>query len=877
MFSFRFLMRLLLLIIFALPVALQAQNNGWEIVDYDSQEHPFRKKKGISYFSSYAVVDVYGGTIWEMNSRGQLKKYFPGGTKVYETGLYFFNEWKACFDSTLAFIKDQSFGYEDGEDLQISAGSSINPNLKGKYFNTLYHTRENVWFTTSDELIRMEKHNKNFVVTDKISGEALKPFFEIVSDDSSYVLLMNGGRIYEFVDGYQEFEYLPLEDSIISYRKIYTDYNNGNYLVTTTLLEGRDAFYTYNSKGLITYNLSNRDQLGRLDEVKQIKEDCYIGTFSKGFVIFEGAEATVTLYSQFEGLEHLYIDDTLFSPAILDNGYCSFQLFESYSNGNTHFFTYKDGIVDFYYSIKFPAYYFGPFLHYRVQNNENYLFYLEYDKSYNAEYLLIIKDLKDTTYINLPGKINWVLPGGIKVDSAYIWLSYNEYGRDKRVWRLKREKSFIRGKVFYDSNQNGVQDADEYSVNKYPVVINPGELKIFPSRSGSFAFHAQPGADYTLEIPADSLFNYTSQTLPLALDYDIENQIGITLANPDYHIATNFNLPWPRCNTSSSAWLKLENTGFLSIQDVRVKLVVDQPVYLAPVDGAVVDDTLVFEVSDLKPRENLELWYNIQWPGASLTGQSVSFRLFAEIHDNEQLYQQFKDSIATVIRCSYDPNDKSVTPVGVGDRNYTLMDSPFTYLIRFENTGNDTAYHVTIYDTLDVNLNKNTFKLLGASHDVVTSIDKYGIATFYFENIMLPDSTTDKEKAQGFVRFYIEPVSGLAEETEITNKAGIVFDSNEPIITNQVVNTMVTTLPAITAVSHRQKQTGIAYPNLASDKIYFRGDCRRTEIYNAAGILISSSDSKTIQSSDWPEGLYLIKCYNEYNEPTVTDRIVIQR
>ena len=56
------------------------------------------------------------------------------------------------------------------------------------------------------------------------------------------------------------------------------------------------------------------------------------------------------------------------------------------------------------------------------------------------------------------------------------------------------------------------------------------------------------------------------------------------------------------------------------------------------------------------------------------------------------------DSVQTIIRCSYDPNDKSVTPAGIGEKLYTLKTSALQYQIRFENTGNDTAYHVVIQE-----------------------------------------------------------------------------------------------------------------------------------------------------------------------------------
>ena len=53
------------------------------------------------------------------------------------------------------------------------------------------------------------------------------------------------------------------------------------------------------------------------------------------------------------------------------------------------------------------------------------------------------------------------------------------------------------------------------------------------------------------------------------------------------------------------------------------------------------------------------------------------------------------------VRCGFDPNDKEVTPEGAGPDHLTQISDELEYRIRFQNTGNDTAFDVTIYDRLD--------------------------------------------------------------------------------------------------------------------------------------------------------------------------------
>jgi hypothetical protein len=61
---------------------------------------------------------------------------------------------------------------------------------------------------------------------------------------------------------------------------------------------------------------------------------------------------------------------------------------------------------------------------------------------------------------------------------------------------------------------------------------------------------------------------------------------------------------------------------------------------------------------------------------------------------------------------------------------------------------------------------------------------------FTFENILLPDSTTNFEGSLGHVYFQVKPRAGLVPGTVIENTAAIYFDFNAPIITNTTFHTI---------------------------------------------------------------------------------------
>lgn len=133
---------------------------------------------------------------------------------------------------------------------------------------------------------------------------------------------------------------------------------------------------------------------------------------------------------------------------------------------------------------------------------------------------------------------------------------------------------------------------------------------------------------------------------------------------------------------------------------------------------------------------------------------------------------------------SYDPNDKNGFPEGVGDQYEIAKETKLTYHIRFQNTGTDTAFTVVIADTLSSFLDINTFEPGLSSHQYEWEFINPNILKFHFNNILLPDSTTNELGSQGFLRFDIMPHQSVNAGTVIENSAAIFFDFNPPIITN---------------------------------------------------------------------------------------------
>ncbi|MEX1191564.1 MAG: T9SS type A sorting domain-containing protein [Brumimicrobium sp.] len=156
------------------------------------------------------------------------------------------------------------------------------------------------------------------------------------------------------------------------------------------------------------------------------------------------------------------------------------------------------------------------------------------------------------------------------------------------------------------------------------------------------------------------------------------------------------------------------------------------------------------------------------------------------------------DIYCGVVTGSYDPNDKRGFPLGVTNQNNIQPNQQLQYVVRFQNTGTDTAFTVVIRDTLDTDLNIFTVTPGVSSHNY--TFRKYGprVLEWTFDDIMLPDSTTDEPGSNGFITFTVDQVPDLPNGTIINNQADIYFDFNAPIITNEtdhLINDMIESSP----------------------------------------------------------------------------------
>ncbi|MEM7163509.1 MAG: T9SS type A sorting domain-containing protein [Bacteroidota bacterium] len=356
----------------------------------------------------------------------------------------------------------------------------------------------------------------------------------------------------------------------------------------------------------------------------------------------------------------------------------------------------------------------------------------------------------------------------------------------------------LSGNVFFDQNENGLQDSLETGLSSMPINIAPDAYLNLSSSEGDYAFLVGIG-NHEVSIDIDTLWNLTT-------DYDLYD----VLVNEDVPIndTLHFGLfpdtlfsildaeitsSFERCLDTTNLWISAKNLG-TTLPNGLITLSLDQGIQfyqanIAP--DSIVGQNLYWNFDSLYYFSE----YGIQLEMIMPVFDPFDFHYTSQLTVNEldsvgNITQQIEEHWNFELSCSYDPNDKLVDPIGMGNEGYIFNETDLEYIIRFQNTGNDTAYVVTIIDTLDQHLDIESFQFLTSSHEPEINLYENGKLEFIFNDINLPDSGANFLGSQGFVRYRISPLPGLTEQTEIRNEAYIFFDNNVPIQTNEVLNTI---------------------------------------------------------------------------------------
>lgn len=236
-----------------------------------------------------------------------------------------------------------------------------------------------------------------------------------------------------------------------------------------------------------------------------------------------------------------------------------------------------------------------------------------------------------------------------------------------------------------------------------------------------------------------------------------------------------------------------------------------------------------------------------------------------------QSLPSFETEFCLPIRDSYDPNDIAVTPSGRGAEHFIPNLSQLEYLIRFQNTGNDTAYNIHILDTLPNKLDERTIEITGSSHPYKYKIigdSGVSILRFDFNNIMLVDSFTNEPGSNGWVSFKILPLKKYAHRTRIENFVDIYFDFNTPVRTNtafvSIYDTVITKpgdkifVSCASRVTKKIKSEAVCDKSTTQQSIAFSGKYKPYIYSTDANLSVQKIHDTLYQFTSSKTGKYIV-------------------
>ena len=271
-----------------------------------------------------------------------------------------------------------------------------------------------------------------------------------------------------------------------------------------------------------------------------------------------------------------------------------------------------------------------------------------------------------------------------------------------------------------------------------------------------------------------------------------------------------------------------------------------------------------WQLGILQPGQQGDVYVQFNIP----VGTSIGFPLASQVQITPILGDLTANDNVSVNQIQvvgpYDPNIKLVDK----DTLYNVSTADWLeYTVHFQNVGNDTAYNVVIIDTLSSFLDLGSFEVIAMSHQPLEVNFDGQIMTLRFNQIMLPDSSTNQVGSNGFVKFRLRHPASLPFLTEINNFVDIYFDFNDPIRTNTATTIHLdSSLSQIVVVE--QKDDLVIFPNPTSADLTIKlaksmNETKQVILTDLSGRVhleeIMIEQEITINTSSLKPGFYIVQ------------------
>ncbi len=468
-----------------------------------------------------------------------------------------------------------------------------------------------------------------------------------------------------------------------------------------------------------------------------------------------------------------------------------------------------------------------------------------------------------------------LIVGSSKSDDMFVTRNKGE--KDAWIIKVRENYSQITGNLFIDLDNNFNWDAGENPLPYHKIDLLNSNIHGYSSSNGSYFIIA---ADTGSFIYRPNLLGYYNQIPTQRTSVFVQGNSTDSLNDFAFQPLGSFNdlcvsispvSPF-RSDSEASYSLAYKNQGTTLISNVMVVLKLDSKLTYLSSDNLpfiINSDSIVWNLGLLNPWDHGKIAVRVLLDPALPIGTLINstVQIIPEIGDFNPSCNNAAWELNTT--GSFDPNDIIVDRTTLYQNE--ISNPPFlNYIIRFQNTGNDTAFFVSIENKLPDKLDLNTFEFIDSSHPAsIHYVNHSGWMNYKFENILLPDSNINEPESHGFISYRIKPFANLSIGDSINNKANIVFDKNMPIVTN----TATTIFSQLLNVNHTSQKMDelMIYPNPARHRINLQGitESGVLEVYDMSGrnvlsIQVSAQNGdKELELPELQTGLYLLRFVNK--------------
>jgi len=303
--------------------------------------------------------------------------------------------------------------YFDGQHITIYDEKDMLGNETPNYsFYGFAHTEKYIWILSVDGVIQMNKASKQFKAYNP--NNSIVPWVypsstELLSDDSTFVLVYSKSKVCEFVDSIGVWKNKYPNDSILTHTVPF----QSQYIFV-----GRDSLYRYNKGLQLSYKIPySKTTFGTWTQFYMADPNRYVISYTKGFIVFDNGNFSTFLCADYDPTFPASATYNFTSVLLKKDNSIEVRVSPTGSGINKTFqFIYDKGNVNYTGQFKIPG---TQCLFEKDKANDTYLYYVK------PPYFYVVKNNTDTTLYEKPQNypVNYSsFNTYLEADENYIWI-----------------------------------------------------------------------------------------------------------------------------------------------------------------------------------------------------------------------------------------------------------------------------------------------------------------------------------------------------------------------------------------------------------------------------------------------------------------------